>query len=182
MRPSAQLDSAAEMIEDTGTWWSAIASTAAQVFSPTFWRGMLTPWRAVARDPGLALKAAGIAGGAVLAAGLGIIAAPAALGAGAAVAKPAVSVGGFALRHPILSWIAIANAELPTEVVRGLAAYAMEEAAVPPTLPPAVPSVTPRATTPIGPVRAVSRPAVRSEGDAWNRLMRGETVPMSALR
>jgi hypothetical protein len=151
-----------------------------ELFRPTFWRQIVTrPLAAVRADPELAAKSAVIAGGAALAIGTGLVGGAvraaatvgrAAVGLAAipfraaAVAAPAL---GFAARHPILTYIAIVNAELPTQIASAFQ-FRVAIGGAPP-----VEAFPPAPTIPA--MRApVSR--IPPRHDAWARLFRGQTV------
>jgi len=96
-----------------------------QLFTTDFWGRIFTrPLEAVRKYPGVAAKSALVAGATVATGGLALKAAPIVAGlfkglfaAGKAVAPAA----GFAVKHPILSYVIASNAELPTEIVRAFA-------------------------------------------------------------
>ena len=96
-----------------------------QLFTTDFWGRIFTrPLEAVRKFPGVAAKSALVAGATVATGGLALKVAPIVGGlfkglfaAGKAVAPAA----GFAVKHPILSYVIASNAELPTEIVRAFA-------------------------------------------------------------
>ena len=150
-----------------GYLWDA----AGQVFSADFWTRLVTrPWEAVIQHPGVALGSGAVAGAIVATGGLALKAAPVVagvaktlLGVGKAVAAPA----SFAVRHPILTFAAVTQANLPTEIVRAFAA----RPAAPPTpapiqAPQAVPAPPSTRQTIVQPARG---PFIQ-QGQDWQAM------------
>lgn len=119
-----------------GYLWEA----AGQVLTTDFWTRLLTrPWEAVIQHPRLALEAGVVAGAATAAVAGAIVAAPVvATGISGlfGAAKVAAPIVGFAARHPILTYAALANIELPTEIVRAFGARAAPPAQIAVPAPP----------------------------------------------
>lgn len=110
-----------------------------QLFTADFWGRIFTrPLEAVRQMPEVAAKSALYAGAATAAIGTGIKVVPVAIRAlgalfGAArVATPAVS---FAVRHPIATYVAVQNADLPTQIVQAFASRPQIVVAPAPSLP-----------------------------------------------
>lgn len=162
-----------------------------ELFRPRFWRTIATdPLAAVRRDPGLAAKAAAGAGGAALVTGLAVqtglvgaglraagTLARGAVGLAAApfrVAAAAAPALGFAARHPILTYVLLANAELPSQIAGAFQVNVTVGGALPVVGPP---GIAPR--TALAPSRARPRLPIPSRQDAWARLFRGESVVLN---
>lgn len=127
---------------------------ASQVWTADFWTRLTTrPWEAVIQHPALAAKSALVAGAVAATGGLALKAAPVVVGAVKALAAPV----SFAARHPILTYLAISQADLPTEIVRAFGARAAAPAA-----PPLRGAATLRT---VPPPAAVRRPAVTRQAD-----------------
>ncbi len=161
-----------------GEWFGVLG----ELFKPTFWRQLVTdPLAAVRADPELALKAGAVAGGAALTGGLvlkaglvgGAVRAVAGVGRAAvglaslpfraaAAAAPAL---GFAAKHPIATYVILANADLPSQVA---SAFQVQISVGGGPLARHLPSA---------PVRP--RLAVQSRQDAWARLFQGQAVGLA---
>ena len=99
-----------------------------QLFTGAFWTRIVTrPHEAVFADPLLAAKSAAAGAVAALAVAGAVVAAPV-VGSGFAamfgVGKAALPALGFAAKHPILTYAALANIEAPTEIIRAFGAVA----------------------------------------------------------
>lgn len=166
-----------------------------ELFRPDFWKRIATdPLAAVRRDPELALKSGLYAGAAVATGGLalkagvvgGALRGAAALGRGAlgvaglaalpfraaAAAAPALS---FAARHPILTYVLLANAELPSRIAGAFQVQVAVGGVPSPVVrrPGDVALPKPRPRPLLTP-----RPVIPSRRDAWSRLFAGETVAL----
>lgn len=165
-----------------------------ELFRPRFWSQIATdPLEAVKRDPALALKSGAYAGAAVATGGLALKAGlvggavrgaatlgRAALGVAGLAALPfraaaaAAPALGFAARHPILTYVLLSNAELPSEIARAFQVRGTAGGALPVVGPAGVvPSIAP------APSRARPRLPIPSRHDAWTRLFAGETVRLA---
>lgn len=150
-----------------GYLWDA----AGQVFSTDFWTRLLTrPWEAVIQHPGVALASGVIAGATVATGGLILKAAPVVagvagtvFGAGRAVA-PAAS---FAVRHPLLTFAAVTQANLPTEIVRAFGARpAVQPGAAPRQAPLPVPAPPSTGLT----IAPTARGPFIQQGQEWQAM------------
>ncbi len=177
---------------DTGTMstWSNIQAIGGQLFEGDFWTRMVRdPLGGVQADPWFAVKSGVAAGGAVLAGGLALKA-----GIVAGIGKALSAVGGvlggvlkapaavktaagpvsWIVRHPIISYLAVTNAELPTEIVKAVAVVAARPAAPAPVAPvvrppPLLPAPLPP-SAPVVPAAARAPSAARARpapGDPW---------------
>lgn len=121
---------------DTGTSTGAVLATVSQLGSRDFWRRLVTdPFAAVRLEPELAVKSGVVAGATVLATGVaiktGAVAAVRSLFSGlfgaargtVTAGRAAAPLAGFVARHPLLTYVTVANANLPTETVRALGAF-----------------------------------------------------------
>lgn len=163
-----------------GEWLSYLG----ELFRPRFWRQIVTdPFAAVRQDPALAARAGLYAGGGALAAGVavqtgavgGAVRAAGAVARGAvglvaapfraaAAAAPALS---FAARHPVLTYLAVVNAELPLRIASAFQVQIQIGGAPPEIALPGRPLPSPV-------VRPPSR--IPSRQDAWARLFQGQPV------
>lgn len=160
-----------------GEWFGVLG----ELFKPTFWRQLVTdPFAAVRRDPGLAVTSGAVAGAVALTGGLAIQtgllggAARAVAGVGraalglavlpfraAAAAAPAL---GFAAKHPIATYVILANADLPSQVAGAFQVQISIGGA---------PVSAPSPTTPRP--RSFTQP----RHDAWARLFQGQVVSLA---
>ncbi len=141
-------------------WYTRYVEAAPAVLTADFWRRMFTdPLAAPLAMPGEALRAGAIAGGAVLATGLalkaGVVGGVVKAGRAAvslvkapfALARAAAPLAPWAVRHPILKYGAVANIELPLEIVRAFGGWVARPepgAPAPVAPPPGVPSIPQR--------------------------------------
>lgn len=148
-----------------------------QLFTRDFWSRVLTrPLEAVRQHPKLALTSGLIAGAAVATGGLALKAAPVVLGAGGALftgAKAVAAPAAFAVRHPLLTYLAVSQADLPTEIVR---AFGQRQRAAPAVTvaaaPVPVPAPTPPPPAPVTraiPTQQLRRGPVAGQGQ-WQAL------------
>lgn len=141
-----------------------IWATGKQVGTADFWRRIVSePLAAPLADPVLAAKSAAVGAAATLAVAGGILVVPVVAKGVAALfgaTKVAAPVVGFAARHPIVTFLAVMNPDLPTEVVRTVGAFADRPVVVAPQAP-AVPAPIPVAPSPApAPLPVVVRPRV----------------------
>lgn len=172
-------------------WYTPYLEAAPAVLTADFWRRMFTdPLAAPLAMPREALKAGAIAGGATLAAGLalkaGVVGGASRLVRGAwslvrapfVLAKAAAPVAPWVVRHPILTYGAVSNIELPIEIVRAFGGWAARPQVPPaPGVSPAVPMAL--ETPGLRPPRPFAPPSPTaggfSQGDL-SRLFAGQVV------
>ena len=175
-------------------WYTPYVEALPAVLTADFWRRIWTdPLAAPLADPGLALRSAAVAGGAVLGAGLavkaGVVGGALRLGRAAvslirapfALARAAAPVAPWVVRHPLLTYAVVSNIELPTEIVRAFGGWiarpepvapAVVSRAPPETVVPSGPALL-RAPTPFDSRR---RPAGGFSQTDLSRLFAGQVV------